>query len=552
MSAAGGARRIRADVIAGITVAAYLVPQAMAYAQLAGLPAVTGLWAVLGPLVVYFFVGSSRLLSLGPESTTALMTAAVIAPLAVGDPGRYAMLAGLLALVVGLIGVAGWALRLGFLADLLSRPVLVGYLTGIALIMITGQLGRMTGTPVGGDSPPAELVSALRQVGEWHPLTVGLASGVLILLLVATRWAPRLPVPLAVMAVAALVTWGADLADHGVALVGAVPSGIPTPRVPDFALADLSLLLLPALGVTLVGYTDSVLTGRAFAAQRRERIDPDRELLALGLANLSSGILRGFPISSSGSRTAVADAAGARSQVYSLVAAAAVVATLLFAGPVLATFPMAALGALVVFAALRLIDVAEFRRIFGFRRSEFVLAVAATAGVVVLGVLYGVLVAVALSVLDVLRRVARPHDGILGVVPGVPGMHDIDDYPQAQAVPGLVVYRYDSPLFFANAEDFRRRALAAVDAAPDPVRWLLLNAEANVEIDITAIDALDSLRAELADRGVVLAMARVKQDLRDDLEAAGFIDRLGAGHLFFTLPTAVEAFHEQTASAGRS
>lgn len=538
----------RADVVAGVTVAAYLIPQAMAYSQLAGLPAVAGLWAILAPLVVYFFLGSSRLLSLGPESTTALMTAAAIGPLAAGDPGRYAVLAAALALMVGAVCVLAWLARLGFLADLLSKPVLIGYLAGIAVIMITGQLDAVTGADVGGETAVAEVASAVRQFGSWHVATVLLSLGALVLLLAAARWTPRLPGPLLVMVAASAVTALASLADRGIALVARVPSGLPVPEVPAVRGSDLGLLILPALGVALVGYTDTVLTGRAFAAKNHERIDPGRELLALGVANLATGLLRGFPISSSGSRTAVAEAAGAKSQVYSLVAFASVVATLLFAGPLLSSFPVAALGALVVFAALRLIDVAEFRRIAKFRRSELILALATTAGVVALDVLYGVLVAVALSVLDVLRRVARPHDGILGIAPGVPGMHDIDDYPDARPVPGLVVYRYDSPLFFANAEDFRRRALAAVDEANGSVEWLLLNAEANVEIDITAIDALEALRRELAERGIVLAMARVKQDLRDDLEAAGFVDRLGADHIFFTLPTAVQAFHERAGS----
>lgn len=534
---------LRLDLIAGVTVAAYFVPQVMAYAQLAGLPAVTGLWASLGPLVLYFLLGSSRLLSLGPESTTALLTAAAIGPLAAGDPARYATPAAVLALLVGAICVLGWVARLGFLADLLSKPVLVGYLAGIAVLMMTGQLGRLTGAPVRGDSPPAEVLSAIRLYGEWQLPPVVLSLTALVLLLAFARWTPRLPGPLIVVGLAALVTWGAGLADRGVALVGAVPSGLPVPRLPEISAADVSLLALPALGVALVGYTDTVLTGRAFALRGHEPVDSDRELLVLGLGNLSASLVRGFPISSSGSRTALAGAAGAKSQVYSLVAAAVIVATLLFAGPLLSTFPIPALGALVVFAAIRLIDVAEFRRLASFRRSEFLLAVATTVGVIVFDVLYGVLVAVALSVFDVLRRVARPHDGILGYVPGIAGMHDVDDYPDARPVPGLVVYRYDSPLFFANAENFRRRALAAVDAAADtPVRWLLLNTEANVEIDMTAIDALDALRDELAAGGIVLALARVKQDLRDDLDAAGFLDRLGPDRVFYTLPTAVEAF----------
>jgi SulP family sulfate permease len=541
---------LRADVLAGLTVAAYFVPQVMAYAQLAGLPAVTGLWVALAPLVLYFLLGSSRLMSLGPESTTALLTAAAIAPIAAGDPVRYATLAAVLALLVGVMCVIGWIARLGFLADLLSKPVLVGYLTGIAVIMMSGQLGRLTGAPVEGDSPPAEVLSAIKLIPEWKLAPVIVSVTALAALLALAKWAPRVPGPIIVVGLAALTTWAAGLKGMGVALVGEVPGGLPVPHVPSVHAGDLALLALPALGVALVGYTDTVLTGRAFASRGGGPIDPDRELLVLGLANVSAGLVRGFPVSSSGSRTALAAASGAKSQVYSLVAALAIVATLLFAGPVLSTFPVPALGALVVYAALRLIDLAEFRRIAAFRTAEFVLAVATTIGVIAVNVLYGVLVAVALSVLDVLRRVARPHDGILGYVPGIAGMHDIDDYPDARPVPGLVVYRYDSPLFFANAENFHRRALAAVDGSPTPVRWLLLNAEANVEIDITAIDALDTLREELEARGIVLALARVKQDLRDDLQSAGFLDRLGPERVFYTLPTAVEAFRRQSPDPG--
>ena len=537
---------LRADVIAGVTVAAYLVPQAMAYAQLAGLPAVTGLWAVLGPLAAYAVLGTSRLLSVGPESTTALMTATTVGAVAGGDAKRYLVLAAALALMVGALCLIAWLIGLGFLADLLSRPVLVGYLAGIAVIMIAGQLGRVTGSVVSGNSPLAELLSAVRQLDSWHPPTVILSAVVLGLLLAASRWTPRLPGPLLVIALAAAVIALTGLGEHGVALIGSVPSGLPGPVLPAVDGGDLRMLIVPALGVALVGYTDTVLTGRAFAAAKdQRRIDADAELLALGTANLAAGVLQGFPASSSGSRTAVAAAAGAKSQVYSLVALAMVILTLVVASPLLSTFPAAALGALVIYAAVRLVDLGEFRRIAQFRRSELLLALATCVGVVTLNVLYGVLVAVALSVLDLFRRVARPHDGILGIAPGVPGMHDVDDYPQARPVPGLVVYWYDSRLFFANAEDFRRRALAAVDNSPEPVRWLLLNAEANVEIDITAIDALDALREDLAGRGIVLALARVKQDLRDDLTAAGFLDRLGANRIYLTLPTAVQAFLDE-------
>jgi MFS superfamily sulfate permease-like transporter len=312
--------------------------------------------------------------------------------------------------------------------------------------------------------------------------------------------------------------------------------------------ADLPALMLAAVGVVIVGYSDNVLTARAFASRRREQIDSNTELLALGTANLASGLLRGFPVSSSGSRTAVANAQGSQTQLYSLTALALVLLVLAVGGAVLAGFPTAALGTVVIFAAISLIDLPAFRRLKEVRRSELVLALATTAAVLVLGVLYGVLAAVALSIVDLLRRISRPHDGILGYVPEVAGMHDVDDYPDARPVPGLVVYRYDAPLFFANAEDFRRRALAAVRDAPTDPHWLLLNVEAIIEVDSTAIDALEALRAELTDRGIVFAMARVKQDLRADLRPSGFLDAVGEDRIFMTLPTAVAAYekwHEQ-------
>jgi MFS superfamily sulfate permease-like transporter len=285
-----------------------------------------------------------------------------------------------------------------------------------------------------------------------------------------------------------------------------------------------------------------VLTARTFAVCHGQDIDANAELRALGVCNVGTGLMQGFPVSSSGSRTALGDAVGGRSQLYSIVTLAFVVVVMLFGRGVLATFPSAALGALVIYAALRLIDVPEFKRLARFRHSEVVLALATTVAVLVFGVLYGVLVAIGLSILELLRRMARAHDGVLGFVPGVAGMHDVDDYPQADLVPGLLVYRYDAPLFFANAENFRERAIAAVDDYPGRVDWFVLNAEANVEVDLTALDAVDQLRTELARRGIVFAMARVKQDLRDALEAAGLVDKIGEDYIFPTLPTAVEAY----------
>ena len=543
---------LRGDLLAGVTVAAYLVPQVMAYAEVAGLPAVVGLWACIGPLLVYAVLGSSRQLSVGPESTTALMTAAAIGAMGAGDPDRYASLAAALALAVGAICILGYVGRLGFLADLLSRPVLVGYMAGIAVLMIVSQLGKISGMEVEGDTPLEQTGYTLMHLEDVQLATVTLAGTVLALLLVSQHYLPRWPNPLIVMLLAAAAVALLGLEEQGIAVVGDIPSGLPVPGLPDVDLETVLELAVPALGVAIVSYSDNVLTGRAFATRRRERIDANQEFLALGAANVASGLFHTFPVSSSGSRTVIGDSLGSRSQLYSLVTLGVVLVTMLFLDPLLAAFPMAALGGVVVFAAIRLVDVAELRRIAHFRRTELALALATTASVLLFGVLPGIGAAIALSILDLLHRVARPHDGILGYVPEVPGMHDVDDYPEARQVPGLVVYRYDSPLFFANAEDFRRRALAAVDDAPTPVEWFLLNAEANIEVDLTAVDTLDEVRRTLTDRGIVFAMARVKQDLRANLDAAGFIDRVGEDRIFLTLPTAVAAYVEEyTARHGR-
>ncbi|MER6418290.1 sulfate permease [Streptomyces sp. NPDC001137] len=534
---------LRGDLLAGVTVAAYLVPQVMAYASVAGLPPVTGLWAILPSLALYALLGTSRLLSVGPETTAALMTATVVAPLAGSDPGRYATLATALAATVGLLCMAARLLRLGFVADLLSRPVLIGYLAGVALIMVVDQLTKLTGVPTTGSTFFPQLWSFIRHLGQAHPATVLFSAVTLVLLFAVRRWLPLAPGPLLVLVLGTTSVAAFDLdGRHGIKVIGAVPAGLPDFAPPD--LTQVPHLVLPALGVLLVAYTDFILTARGFTAadDNGSELDANQEFLALGAANLGASCLHGFPVSSSASRTALASSTGARSQAYSLVAGLVVVAVLLFLSPLLTHTPSAVLGAIVVYAAVRMIDVAGFRRLASFRRRELLLALGCLAGVLTLDILYGVIVAVGLSVAELLSRVARPHDAVEGLVPGVAGMHDVDDYPQARTIPGLLVYRYDSPLFFANAQDFHRRALAAVDEQTTPVRWFVLNTEANVEVDITALDAVDEVRRELTRRGIVFALARVKQDLLDDLEAYGLAEAVGRELIFPTLPTAVAAY----------
>ena len=535
---------LRGDLLAGVTVAAYLVPQVMAYAEVAGLPAIAGLWAAVAPLVAYAILGSSRQLSVGPESSTALMTATAVTVLVAGDQQNYAETAAALALAVSAICLVCWLARLGFLANLLSHPVLIGYMAGIAVLMIVSQLGKVSGIDVEGDSVLSEVRFFVVHLGGVHRPTLLVAAGTFALLVAFYRLLPRWPGPLIAMVLAAAAVAMLDLDQMGVATVGSIPRGLPPASIPDFSTIDFTTLLPAALGVTIVAYTDNVVTARAFAAKRREEIDARQEFLALGAANLGAGLFSGFPVSSSGSRTVIGDALGSRTQLYSIVAAAILLLTMLFLGPALSAFPLAALGALVMFAALRLIDFAELRRIARFRRSELFLALATTAAVLIFDVLYGIAVAVALSILDLLRRIARPHDGVLGYIPGLAGMHDLDDYDTGRQVPGLLVYRYDAPLFFANAEDFKRRALAAVDDANPPVEWFLLNAEANTEIDLTAVDALEEVRRTLAERGVVFALARMKFEVREILASTGLIDRVGEDRVFMTLPTAVNAYEQ--------
>lgn len=534
---------LRGDTTAGVTLAAYLVPQVMAYAALAGLGAVAGLWAAVASMAVYALVGSSPRLSVGPESTTALMTAVALSGLAGGSAERYAALAAVLAALVGVVCLVAWAMRLAFFAELLSKPVLVGYMAGVAGLMVVSQLGRLTGLEVPDqESSGAELGWVLGHLGGAHLPTVLLAVAVLGFLGIAGTLRPKAPIPLVGMILAATAVELLHLRARGVAVVGPVPHELPSWGVQGVSPDDLRQLVPAALGIAMVAFTDTVLTARAFAQRGGADHDAGQELLALGAVNLAAAAVHGFPVSSSGSRTAIVRAAGGRSQVHSVVAVVTVVGAVWLGGPVLSRFPDAALGALVVYAATKLVDVRELRRISAFRRTEGMLAVATSVSVLVVGVLPGVLVAVALSVLDLLHRVTRPHDGVLGYVPGVAGMHDLHDYPTASPVPGLIVYRYDAPLFFANAQDFRARATRAIDEAEEPVRWFLLNTEANVAVDITAVDTLESLRQEVVRRGLVFALARVKQELRDDLERVGFLQRVGEEHIFPTLPTAVEAY----------
>ncbi|MCU0283265.1 MAG: SulP family inorganic anion transporter [Candidatus Nanopelagicales bacterium] len=543
---------LRQDAFVGAAVAAYLIPQVLAYSGLVGVPAVVGLWGAVAAMAVYWLFGSSRVLAIGPESTVALMAGSVVAQLSDGDPQRAIALSAGLALVVAGWLLLAWLLRLGVVADLLSHPLLVGYLSGGAVLMVVGQLGRVTGIEVDGTSVVDQLRSFASQVGTGagNLPTFLVALGTLAILFGVAAWRRTAPAPLIAMVAAIVASSVLGLAERGVAVLGAVPQGLPSPTLPALSWSDVSALALAGLGVAVVAYSDNTLIGRAFA-RRGEPFDANQELLALSAVHVGVGVMSAYPVSSSGTRTALAVSGGARSQVYSIVAMLVVVLVLLFAGPLIQDLPDAALGAVVIFAARSLVSIPDYRELWRYRPSEFALALVTLVGTVWLGILAGVGIAVVLSLLEMTSRMSRPHDAIQGFVPDMAGMHDVDDYPDAWTIPGLVVYRYDAPLFFANAENFRALVLAAVDeydTPQQPVRWVVLNVEANMHVDATAIRLLVGLVDELRSRGIRVGLARAKHDLLLQLERSDLLDLIGREMVFPTLPTAVEAFRAWAAA----
>ncbi len=552
VAAARGYQRswARPDVAAGLTVGAMLVPQSMAYAELAGLPPQYGFYAVIGALVVYALVGTSRHLGVGPEPGTAILAATGVASLAGGDPDRYIALMAALALVVAAICIAGAVARLGFLASALSKPVLVGYITGVGLTLLSSQLAAFTGVRIDADSFFPRLAQLVTRLDDLHGPTFATAAATLALVLALRRRVPAVPGPLVGVVLATVIVAVASLDRHGIALVGRVPSGLPSPRWPDVSWGDVGALVPIAAGIALVGYSDNVLTARSLATRLGYRIDANRELLALGLTNLSAGLSQGFPVSSSASRTAVPASLGSRTQLVSIIAAAFVVATLLVLHPLLGHIPRPALAAVIVSAALAIIDVAGYRALWKVRRSEAGLAVVAAFGVVAFDVLVGVVVAVTLSLLVALYGIARPHDAVLGDSPGLDGWVEVHAHPGATTEPGLVVYRFDAPLFFVNAEHFRDRIVQVLDDNPGQEEWLVVDCEGIGDIDTSALDVLVELVETVSARGAnVVAVTRANDRVLDVLRRGDLLEPTGRLRSFPTINSAVRAYRERNATS---
>ena len=534
---------LRSDLVAGLVLTAVLVPAGMGYAEAAGLPPIHGLYATIVPLLVYAIFGPSRILVLGPDSSLAPLIAAAVLPLAAADESRAAALAAALGVLVGLLCIGSGLARFGFITDLLSMPIRYGYINGIALTVLVGQLPKLFGFSVDGEGFVKESIAFISGVldGETEPaaLTIGLVS--LLIILGVRRWRPRVPGVLiaVVLATISVGVWG--LADR-LSVVGVLPQGLPSFDLPDVRASDVASLVGAAVGIALVSFADTSVLSRTFAIRGGYEADANQEMVAVGAANLAAGIFQGFPISSSSSRTPVAESAGAKTQVTGVVGALAIALMLLFAPGAVRNLPSTALAAVVISAAIGLFEVAGVRRLYRIRRSEFALSVAAFLAVTLLGVLWGIAVAVALSLLNFIRRAMRPHDALLGLTPGVEGYHDVGRYPDARQIPGLILFRWDAPLFFANADLFRDRITRLVRHQNPPARWVVVAAEPITDVDTTAADMLERLRRDLEEIGVELVFAEMKDPVKDKLARYGHITEMGTDAFFPTLEAAVRAY----------
>jgi high affinity sulfate transporter 1 len=537
------------DIVAGVVLTTLLVPQGMAYAELAGLPPITGLYTSILCLLGYAVFGPSRILVLGPDSSLGPMIAATILPLiaAKGDAERAVALASMLALIVGAIMILASVAKLGFIADLISKPTMIGYMNGLALTILVGQLPKLFGFKVEADGFLGEVAGFVKGLANGEAVAAAAAVGIagIVVILVLQRWLPKVPAVLIMVVLAIASTTVFSLADHGVSLVGVLPKGFPPLTIPHVGLADLGPLFAGAVGIALVSLADTISTASAFAARTGQEINGNQEMIGIGVANVAAGLFQGFPVSTSGSRTAVAERSGAKTQLTGVVGAALIILMIVLVPGLFRNLPQPALAAVVITASLSLADIPGTVRLWRQRRVEFLLSIAAFLGVVLLGVLPGIAIAVALSILNVFRRAWWPYDTQLGRVEGLAGYHDVHSYPQAEHLPGLVIYRFDGPLFFANATTFRDEVRRMARADPPPA-WILIAAEPMTDVDTTASDVLEELDEALNDQGISLVFAELKDPVRRKIERYGLTRTINPQHFFPTIESAIAAFRQQT------
>src|SRR5262245_27933930 len=536
------------DIVAGVVLTTLLVPQGMAYAELAGLPPITGLYTSILCLLGYAVFGPSRILVLGPDSSLGPMIAATILPLiaAKGDPARAVALASMLALMVGAILILASVAKLGFIADLISKPTMIGYLNGLALTILVGQLPKLFGFKVEAEGFIGEVTGFVKGLANGEAVAAAAAVGIagIVVILVLQRWLPKVPAVLIMVVLAIASTTVFSLADHGVSLVGVLPKGFPPLTIPHVGLSDLGPLLGGALGIAVVSRADTISTATAFAARTGQEIDGSGEMIGIGAANLAAGLFQGFPVSTSGSRTAVAERAGAKTQLTGITGAVLITLMIVLVPGLFRNLPQPALAAVVITAALSLADIPGTVRLWRRRTAQCLLSVAAFLGVALLGFLPGIAIAVGLSILNVFRRSWWPYTTALGRVAGLAGYHDIHSYPGASQLPGLVIYRFDGPLFFANATTFRDEVRRMAKADPPPT-WIVIAAEPMTDVDTTASDLLEELDEALNEQGISLAFAELKDPVRRKIERYGLTRTINPQYFFPTIESAVAAFRHE-------
>jgi high affinity sulfate transporter 1 len=532
------------DLLAGLVLTTMLVPVGIAYAVASGVPGIYGLYATIFPLLAYALFGPSRILVLGPDSSLAAVILAVVLPLSAGDPMRAVALASMMALVSGFVCVLAGVFRLGFVTELLSKPIRYGYMNGIALTVLISQMPKLFGFSVDATGPVRDVMHIVQAVLDgkvnWTGFAVGGGTLAVILLLKPFKRIPGILI--AVIAATVIVGVMGLEQNAGVKVLGALPQGLPGFALPGISFADLQAVVVGGCAVAVVAFADTSVLSRTYAARTRTLVDPNQEMIGLGAANLAAGFFQGFPISSSSSRTPVAEAAGARTQLTGVVGAIAVALLLVFAPNLLEFLPNSALAAVVIAAAIGLFEFADLRRIFRVQQWEFWLSVVCFVGVAVLGVIPGIGLAIVLAVIEFLWDGWRPHFAVLGRVDGIRGYHDIKRYPGARRIPGLVLFRWDAPLFFANAELFKQRILEAVHESPTPVRRIIVAAEPVTSVDITSADLLAELLAELRAANIELRFAEMKDPVKDKLVRFELMDAIGADSFYPTVGAAVDAY----------
>jgi high affinity sulfate transporter 1 len=535
---------LRHDLVAGLVMTTMLVPVGIAYAEASGVPGINGLYATIVPLLAYALFGPSRILVLGPDSALAPVILAVVLPLSAGDPQRAVALAGMIAIVSGVVCVGAGLARLGFITELVSKPIRYGYMNGIALTVLLSQVPKLFGFSVTADGPLRQTWGIVDKVlaGNTNIVSLLIGASSLALILLLKRW-PRVPGILIAVVAATVVVAAFDFAKRaGVSVLGPLPQGLPSPRVPFAHVDDLMPILMGGVAVALVSFADTSVLSRTYAARLRSPVDPNQEMVGLGVANLAAAFFQGFPISSSSSRTPVAEAAGARTQLTGVIGAIAIAVLLMVAPELLQNLPHTALAAVVIAAAIGLIEVSDLRRIYRIQQWEFWLSMACFAGVAVFGAIPGIALAIVIAVIEFLWDGWRPHSAVLGSVERVRGYHDITRYRDARLIPGLVLFRWDAPLFFANAELFHQRTLDAVANSPTPVRWLVIAAEPVTSVDVTAADVVSELDDTLRAAGIELCFAEMKDPVKDKLKRFGLFARLGEQTFFSTIDEAVSAY----------